>query len=119
MGAPLPSGALYLGMAGEKRTGRSFFPSFRSFELCDDALAAGRADADRAAPRAALVQRLGEAGDDAPAGGGKGVSGSERAAVDVELRPVDLAQGLLAPEAITAEALVLPGAQRAEHLGGE
>ena len=53
------------------------------------ALAARGADADHAAALAALVQRLGQAGDDAPAGGGERVAGGQRAAVDVELGAVD------------------------------
>src|SRR3954452_6863242 len=116
MADPPPSGAPYLGIEGKRRTGSSFACSFRGFEHRDDALAGGGADADRAATRAAFVQCLGEAGDDASPGRRKGVSGGERAAVDVELLAVDRAECLLATEAVAAERRVFPGAQRAEHL---
>ena len=85
----------------------------------DDALAGGGADADHAAAGAALVQRLGQARDDPPAGRGEGVPGRERAAVDVQPLAVDRAERRLAPEALAAEDRVFPGAQRAQDLGGE
>src|SRR3954447_25839516 len=85
----------------------------------DDALAARRADAHDAAPAAALVQRLGEAADDAPARGGERVAGGEGAAVDVELVDIDLAERLVAAEALAAEHRVGPRLERAEHLRGE
>src|SRR3954447_7583687 len=90
-----------------------------ALEHGDDALAAGRADAHDAAARAALVQRLGEAADDAPAGRGERVPGGERAAVDVQLLDVDRTERLVAAEALAAEHGVGPRLQRAQDLGGE
>src|SRR4051794_10636689 len=98
---------------------RSGPSSLCSFEDCDDALAAGGADADHAAALAVFVQLLGEAGDDTAAGRREGVGGGQRAAVDVELLTVDLAQRFVAAELLPAEVRVLPGLQRAQHLRGE
>src|SRR3954464_1335578 len=76
---------------------------------------AGRADAHDAAPGPALVQRLGQGADDAPAGRGQRVAGGERAAVDVELVVVDLAERRVAAEPLAAEDGVGPRLQRAQH----
>src|SRR3954447_23463178 len=85
----------------------------------DDALAAGRTDADHAAPAAALVERLGQRGDDPPAGGGERMPGGQRAAVDVELLARDLAERLVAALLLAREHRVLPGLQRRAYLRGE
>src|SRR5690349_21326681 len=90
-----------------------------TLEHGDDPLAAGRADAHDAAPGAALVQRLGETADDAPAGRGERVAGGEPTAVDVEPVDVDLAERLVAAEALAAEHRIGPRLQRAEDLRGE
>src|SRR5687768_4023950 len=59
----------------------------------DDALAAGGADGDESTlSGAGLVQHLGQRGDDPAAGRSERVSGRQRRAVDVELRPVDRAE---------------------------
>src|SRR5690606_23664107 len=83
------------------------------------ALAACGADRDQAASASALVEGLGERGDDAPAGRRERVARGERAAVHVQLLAVDRAQRLLQPQALLAEDRVLPGLQRAEHLRRE
>src|SRR6201996_5502426 len=93
--------------------------SFRALEDRDDALAAGGADRDHAASLSVFVQLFGEAGDNPPAGRRERVRGGERAAVDVQLRPVDRAEGRVAAELRLAEVGVFPGLQRAEDLGGK
>src|SRR3954462_15514566 len=86
----------------------------------DDALAAGRADRDQAAHGAGsplgrlLVQQLRQGGDDAGAGGGERVAGGQRGSDDVELRPVERAQRLVAAELLLAEDRVLPRGERGE-----
>ena len=54
-----------------------------------------------------------------PARRAERVSGAKRAAVHVEPLAVDRANGLLETQAVAAEHRVLPGLQRAQHLGGE
>ena len=70
-------------------------------------------------PRAALVQRLGQRGDDPPAGRGERVPGGQRAAVDVELVRSISPSGVVAAEPLACEHRVPPRLQRREHLRRE
>ena len=66
--------------------------------------------------RSELAQRL----EDHPrAGGGERVAERDRAAVHVELRGIDLAERLLAPELLLGERLRGERLEVREHLGGE
>src|SRR5436309_13903239 len=85
----------------------------------DDALATGRTDRDQPSTAALLVQQLRQRRDDPSAGGRERVSGSERRAVDVQLRPVDRAERTVQAEASTAEVLVLPRRQGGQDGAGE
>src|SRR6185437_12441467 len=76
-------------------------------------------DAACGAGRVGFTQCLGESGDDAPAGRAEGMSGAQRATVDVEALAVDGAQRRVEAEALGAEYGVLPGLQRAQQLGRE
>src|SRR6201999_1943833 len=93
--------------------------SFRALEDRDDALAAGGTDRDHAASLSVFVQLFGETGDDTAAGRRERVRGGERAAVDVQLRPVDRPERFVPSQLLLAEIGVFPRLQRAEHLGGE
>ncbi len=73
----------------------------------------------RPRPPPASCSCLASRGDDPPAGCGERVAGRERAAVDVELGAVDRAERGVEAEPLLAEDRVLPGLQRAQHLGGE
>src|SRR3954471_19885 len=85
----------------------------------NDALPTGSADGDEAAPATGLLELLGQRSHDAPTGGGEGVSGCQRGAVDVQLAAVDGAEGLVEAEARLAEVWILPRLERCEHGRGE
>src|SRR3954471_20160136 len=85
----------------------------------DDALAAGGADRDQAAPATVLVQRLGQRGDDPPTGCRERMPGGQRGTVHVQLRAVDRAERAVQVEAAAAELRVLPRLEGGEHGAGE
>src|SRR5690606_15813604 len=103
------------------RTGFPKRPRARRSALDDGAHAhaAGGADRHQRAALALLLEQLGGRGDDAGAGGGEGMAERQRGAVDVELRRVDGAERRVEAEPLAAEGFRLPGAQRAQHLGGK
>src|SRR6202166_4762176 len=81
-----------------------------------DAHAARRADRDQAALGLMLIENLGESGDDARAGRGKGVAYREAAAFHVELGSIDAAECAGQSKLVAAEYRVRPCLERAQHL---
>ena len=56
---------------------------------------------------------------DAVAAAADGMAEADRAAIDIEFGPVDLAGGTVKAEDFAAEFVVVPGGKAAQHLGGE
>src|SRR6185369_11634094 len=84
-----------------------------------DAEPAGGADRDEAASAAILVDDLRQRRQDASAGRGERMAQRDRAALDVHLAAIDLAELAGEADAILAELVVVPGFQRAQHLARE
>src|SRR5215831_15614733 len=78
--------------------------------------AACSADRDESAPRAALLQLLGERGDDARPGSGEGMSQRDAASLGIELRTIDRAQRPVATESLPAILFRFPRSKGAQHL---
>src|SRR5512138_295646 len=81
--------------------------------------AAADADARDAALRVVALQRLEKVQDDARARSAHRMAERDRATVDVELLLVQIPQGTIESELLTAVFFVAPGGEAAEHLGSE
>src|SRR6185437_16184336 len=87
---------------------------------CGHAEAARGADRDQSAASGTLLfEHLGQARDDAPAGGAERMARGERAAVRVQLVAVDAPEWCVEAELLLAVDRVLPGLERAQDLGRE
>src|SRR5262245_37250371 len=84
-----------------------------------DAHAAGGADGDQPAARATLGELLGERGEDAGSGRGKGMADGNARAGGIELRALDAAERLRTLQPFEAVVVRFPGLQRAQHLRSE